>query len=103
MDSEPLHRLLRNQSGRWLRALRRRLGEEDKRLHVRWSFWMTMAGHVLWPAGWAVAVVFIVGLAKEFWDQRYGSGFCFVDLACNLIGIVAAAMLCALLPKGVFS
>jgi len=103
MNSEPVRRLIRSKSGQVLSTLRRRLSEEDKRLHVRWSFWMTMAAQVLWPTGWAVAAVFAVGLVKELWDERYGSGFCFVDLACNLIGITAAAMLCAVLPEGVFA
>lgn len=87
----------------WLRQARRRLAEPDKRLHVQWSFWLTLAAHVLWPAAWAIGAVFLVGLAKECWDLRYGSGFCRVDLACNLIGIFAAAALCANLPKGVFA
>lgn len=85
------------------RQLRQRLAEPDKRLHISWSFWLTLCAHILWPAAWAVGAVFLIGLAKEFWDQRYGSGFCLVDLACNLIGILAAAMLCAILPKGVFA
>lgn len=84
------------------RHIRRRLAEPDKRLHIRWSFWLTLCAHVLWPPLWAITTVFLIGLAKEFWDQRYGSGFCLVDLACNLVGILAAAVLCAILPQGVF-
>lgn len=103
MGLEPSLRLARDALSQWSGALRQRIAEPDKRLHVQWSFWLTMTAHVLWPAAWAVAAVFVVGLAKECWDRRYGSGFCFIDMAFNVIGIAAGATLCAVLPKGVFS
>jgi hypothetical protein len=76
--------------------------ERDKQLHMRWSFWMTLAANVLWPPLWAIAAVFALGLTKEFWDHRYGSGFCFIDIACNLIGIAGAIVVVFFLPEGVF-
>jgi hypothetical protein len=30
--------------------------------------------------------VFVIGLLKECWDFRFGSGFCFYDMTGNLIG-----------------
>lgn len=84
------------------RRIAGRLAEQDKQLHIRWSFWLTLAGHVLWPLAWAVAAVFALGLAKEYWDHRYGSGFCVVDIACNLIGIACAVAASFLLPEELF-
>jgi len=66
-----------------------KLREEDKVKHMVWSFWMTLAALLLWSAPLAFAVVFFLGLAKECWDFRYGSGFCWFDMTGNLIGSVA--------------
>lgn len=74
-----------------------RLYEADKQLHIRWSFWLTLAAHLLWPLGWSVAAAFVLGLAKEFWDQRYGSGFCWIDIIGNLVGISGAIVVSLLL------
>lgn len=84
------------------RRIADRLAEPDKQLHIRWSFWLTLAAHILWPLAWAVAAVFALGLAKECWDHRHGSGFCFVDIACNLIGIACAVAASFLLPGELF-
>ncbi len=92
-----------NNSVGWLKRTQQRLAEPDKRLHVSWSFWLTLLAQILWPAGWAIASVFLVGLIKEFWDHRYGSGFCVIDLTCNLLGIFTAVLLCTFLPQEVFS
>lgn len=48
-----------------------------------------LAALLLWSVPLAFAAVFSIGLAKECWDFRYGSGFCLYDMAGNLIGIVA--------------
>lgn len=103
MGHEPFFQSIVRCVSEGLTRSRQRLAEPDKRLHIQWSFWLTLAAHVLWPAIWAIGAVFAVGLAKEFWDRCYGSGFCFIDLGCNVIGITAGAVLCAFLPKGVFS
>lgn len=70
----------------------RKLREEDKIKHMVWSFWLTLAALLLWSATVAFAVVFMLGLVKECWDIRYGSGFCLFDMAGNLIGSVAGLM-----------
>lgn len=82
--------------------MRGRLAEHDKQLHIRWSFWLTLVAYLLWPLAWAVAAVFALGLAKEYWDHRHGSGFCFVDIAGNLIGIGGAVLVSFLLPREIF-
>ena len=65
-----------------------KLREEDKVKHMTWSFWLTLAALWVWPAPIAFGAVFLIGLVKECWDFRYGSGFCMFDMAGNLIGSV---------------
>ena len=74
-------------------ALPTKLREEDKIKHMVWSFWLTLAALLLWSAPLAFTVVFLIGLSKELWDFRYGSGFCWYDMAGNLIGS-AGGLLC---------
>ncbi len=70
-----------------------KLREEDKIKHMVWSFWLTLGAWLLWSPLLAFSAVFLLGLAKEFWDARYGSGFCFFDMAGNLIGSAAGLLL----------
>ncbi len=79
-----------------------KFGEPDKRLHMVWSFWLTLAARLLWPMPWAIAVVVLLGLAKECWDARFGSGFCWYDLVSNLAGICVALLITVLLPDGLY-
>ena len=46
------------------------------------------------PAGllWSLSTALEVGLAKELYDGRYGSGFCLVDLAYDLLGMAIAVI-----------
>ena len=67
-------------------ALPTKLREEDKVKHMVWSFWLTLAALMVWPALLAFALVFLLGLAKECWDFRYGSGFCLFDMMGNFLG-----------------
>lgn len=78
---------------RFFLALPAKLREEDKGRHMAWSFWLTLAALVLWPAPLAFFAVFLLGLGKECWDARYGSGFCMFDMAGNAIGIAAGQAL----------
>ncbi len=79
-------------------ALSSKLMEEDKRLHMAWSFWLTLSALLLWPAIWAFATVFLIGFGKECWDSRYGSGFCVFDLLANFMGSVFALIFSWVLP-----
>jgi hypothetical protein len=63
-----------------------KLREEDKVKHMVWSFWLTLAALLVWSAPLALTAVFVLGLAKECWDSRYGSGFCLFDMAGNCVG-----------------
>ena len=80
-----------------------KLREEDKRLHIAWSFWLTLSALILWPALWAFAAVFLLGFAKECWDRRYGSGFCLFDLLANFVGSSFAMILAGILPGTLFN
>lgn len=68
----------------------RHYGEEDKRQHFGYSFVL-----LLLAAPWmslAVAIIFVllIGLLKEVWDHFWGSGFCWIDMAANVFGIIVA-------------
>ncbi len=86
----------------FLLSISNKLMEEDKRLHMTWSFWMTLSALLFWPAIWAFAAVFLIGFAKECWDSRYGSGFCVFDLLANLMGSTFALMFSWLFPGTLF-
>lgn len=73
----------------FFQLLLRKLGEEDKVKHMVWSFWLTLAALLLWSAPLAFTAVFFIGLAKECWDSRFGSGFCLFDMAGNFLGSTA--------------
>jgi hypothetical protein len=73
-------------------SLPAKLREEDKVKHMTWSFWLTLAALLVWPAAVAFSAVFLLGLAKECWDFRYGTGFCMFDMVGNLIGSMAGLL-----------
>jgi len=75
-------------------ALPTRLCETDKVQHMVWSFALLVSFQFALGLTMAMVLVFAVGLAKEFWDARYGSGFCLFDMAANMIGIAAGVFLC---------
>jgi len=82
-------------------ALPFKLREEDKIKHMVWSFCMTLMALTVLSPLLAFGTVFLLGLAKEWWDKYYGSGFCFYDVTGNLIGSLAGLlcgfMLCLLI------
>lgn len=84
-------------------ALPSKLREKDKRLHMAWSFWLTLFALLLWPTPWAFSAVFMIGLAKECWDSRYGSGFCVFDLLANITGSSFALVFAWALPGTLFN
>lgn len=75
---------------------------EDKRLHLIWSFWLTIVARILWSAPCAFLMVFAIGFLKECWDYRYGSGFCIYDLFANIVGSSFALILTSGLPVAFF-
>ncbi|MCF8167193.1 MAG: hypothetical protein K9K38_22965 [Rhodoferax sp.] len=78
--------------GHFFRLLPVKLREEDKIKHIVWSFWLTLLALLVCQAPMAFFVVFLIGLAKEFWDVRYGSGFCIFDMVGNFIGIFSGLL-----------
>lgn len=75
------------------RVLMTRMRERDKIQHLTLSFVLLLAALMLTPPALAIAGVFLIGLAKECWDERYGSGFCGYDMLGNLLGMAAALAL----------
>jgi len=64
--------------------------EHDKRQHFFYSLLLTLGFGMLAGVMLAVVAVMLIGLAKECWDHYFGSGFCWIDMAANLLGIMAA-------------
>lgn len=73
----------------FLLRLPAKLKEEDKIQHMAWSFGLLLGALFFMPPLIAFTAVLLIGLAKEFWDLRYGSGFCLYDMVGNLIGCLA--------------
>ncbi|MCL1479712.1 MAG: hypothetical protein MH219_20415 [Marinobacter sp.] len=71
--------------------------QRDKQQHFAVCFFLT-AGFLMVPftTGSIVAIVTAIGLAKELWDRRYGTGFCWYDMLANGLGL--ATGLALLLP-----
>jgi hypothetical protein len=67
-----------------------KLREEDKIKHIYWSFFMLLFALLFIPMPQALAVVMLLGLVKEIWDEYYGSGFCLFDITGNVLGCVSA-------------
>jgi hypothetical protein len=88
---------------RFIQFLSSKVEEEDKRLHFVWSFWLTVGAQLFWPMFWAFLSVFILGVAKECWDSRFGSGFCFFDIIANLLGSCSALVFVSILPGSLFT
>lgn len=85
---------------RFLSAVPAKMREADKRKHIAWSFWLTLAALVFMSNVEAFVAVFLIGLAKECWDHYYGSGFCLFDMVGNLLGSFTGLLL-ALLVTGI--
>lgn len=86
---------------RFFKAIPAKMREEDKRKHMVWSFWLTLAALCFLTSVEAFVLVFLIGLSKECWDRFYGSGFCLFDMVGNLLGSFVALTL-GLLVSGLF-
>ena len=69
-----------------------KLGELDKLKHF-WVCFFLQIVFLPWLSVWAsIGLALLIGLLKECWDQRYGSGFCWYDMLANVIGIAAGVI-----------
>ena len=66
--------------------LPQKVREKDKIQHMAWSFVLLLLALFFMSPLRAFIAVLLVGMAKEFWDLRYGSGFCLYDMVGNVIG-----------------
>ena len=63
---------------------------------------MTAFARVLWTEAEAIFFVMAMGLFKEVWDEKFGSGFSFLDLAANVAGCMLALYFIRLFPEPIF-
>lgn len=70
--------------------LRARIRETDKQQHFFCSMGLALLLSSVATPAIGLPATFLLGLVKEIWDERYGSGFCWYDMAANAIGIMAA-------------
>jgi hypothetical protein len=85
----------------FLQLLSLKLRQQDKVRHMVWSFWLTLVALSVLSVSFALALVLGLGLAKEIWDSRYGSGFCWFDMIGNVLG-VAIGIFCVFFLSLVF-
>jgi hypothetical protein len=78
---------------KFLHHLPLKLREVDKVQHMAWSFGLLLGALLFMSPLRALAAILLVGLAKELWDLRFGSGFCVYDMVGNLIGCLGALAL----------
>lgn len=70
----------------FLVRLSEKMKEKDKIQHMTWSFGLLLGALLFMPPLLAFGAVLLIGLVKELWDMRYGSGFCLYDMVGNVIG-----------------
>jgi len=63
------------------------MAQADKLLHIQYSAVIFVFLSVICSLPIALVLTFFIGLLKEVWDKYYGSGFCFYDMAANLLGM----------------
>lgn len=71
-----------------------RLREEDKKKHFWLSFALVPAIYLLTNLAYATVVVLLLGLLKELYDHRFGTGFCWYDISANGMGVSAGVAFC---------
>lgn len=96
MHAAPLQRTIKakyQQLYFFLSCLPRKLQEEDKIQHMKWSLGLFVGAYLIMSTALAFSLVMCIGLLKEFWDSRFGSGFCYFDMTGNLVGCFAGIIL----------
>ncbi|WP_151704808.1 hypothetical protein [Nitrincola alkalilacustris] len=66
--------------------------EHDKRQHLVYSLILTLFFGWLLGLTAGISIALLIGLAKEVWDHYRGSGFCWIDMIANILGILLAAL-----------
>lgn len=65
----------------------------DKDTHIAWSFWLMLLATLFMPDAQVIALVLLIGLTKERWDQFHGNGFCLFDMLGSALGIAGSLVL----------
>jgi hypothetical protein len=87
------------------RCMNKLVREQDKRRHVVCTMALMLYFYLTFgnlPV--ALGATLLTGWIKELFDERFGSGFCWYDIAANTVGATIAclmlASLGALAPQG---
>lgn len=67
-----------------------RLSETDKHQHIAVSCAIMMTSLFFMGVMSSFVITFAIGIIKEIWDKKYGSGFCWYDVLANTVGMVLA-------------
>ena len=79
-----------------------KLKESDKLKHFWVCFFLQIA-FLPWLSVLAsIGLALLIGILKECWDQRYGSGFCWYDMLANILGIAAGVIIYVLVSGSVW-
>jgi len=79
--------------------LRSLASQKDKQQHFIVCFLLTTLLLMSSGPGLTFLTVSAIGLGKELWDHRYGSGFCWFDMLANGLGMAVGFIV--LLPFSV--
>ncbi len=80
-----------------------KLKESDKLKHF-WVCFFLQIFFLPWLSVLAsIGLALLIGILKECWDQRFGSGFCWYDMLANILGIGAGVIVYLLARSLIFT
>lgn len=69
-----------------------KLREDDKRKHFFVCFFLQLVFLFLLPVVISAFITLLIGFFKECWDKYCGTGFCWYDMAANVLGVGAGTI-----------
>lgn len=72
-----------------LNYIQEKVHEKDKQQHFVISFLITIISLFLMSVLNTMVFVITIGVLKEIWDSYKGTGFCWIDMLSNMIGMLS--------------
>ena len=66
---------------------------DDKLLHFSFSCILVIVFNLFFNSLLSISLVWGIGILKEIWDEKYGSGFSEGDIIANGFGIIFAGII----------